>query len=413
MSIQRFPEHDLKFLGQAPVVYHCHHFNLFLDQTIDDALGEGGATLRRNAARQAAAELLASITGDPRATPVERLEVAKQTFAAMGHGRLNLSVNEHGGEATSTSLHYGLTWREKYGRQVRRLAPADEFGGGFSAAATAVAFGRSPDDLGVREVECMAQRHERCRFEIRDAVHPLPPLPPVDPTTSKAHLGMPVSGLREEEIATITDGLNTFLGGVKPDDRGLVEAFGVYVTLHLANYYNRISFDALEEVRRQRPELTETFEDLLRESGHVCVFNTFGGILSSPEWEGLVGPPPDDPETIVVWCLAIARALGFGRWSLETFDRGQQLAVKTPVNYEVPYFRIRHHAADGPPEYFFQGAVAAIMQLAHGVRWTEGPQFTQAFYQELFVDDELPWSIEQTHSAALHDPYSRVVVTKR
>ena len=28
----------LTFLAEEPVVYHCHHFNLFLDQTVDDAV---------------------------------------------------------------------------------------------------------------------------------------------------------------------------------------------------------------------------------------------------------------------------------------------------------------------------------------------------------------------------------------
>ena len=41
------PDYDLMNYGGIPTVYHCHHFNLFLDQTIDDALGPGpGFTLR-------------------------------------------------------------------------------------------------------------------------------------------------------------------------------------------------------------------------------------------------------------------------------------------------------------------------------------------------------------------------------
>ena len=37
--IQYMASHNHTFFAHTPVVYHCHHFNLFLDQTIDDALG--------------------------------------------------------------------------------------------------------------------------------------------------------------------------------------------------------------------------------------------------------------------------------------------------------------------------------------------------------------------------------------
>ena len=47
---------------------------------------------------------------------------------------------------------------------------------------------------------------------------------------------------------------------------------------------------------------------------------TFGGIINSPEWEGLVGRPGGDPEEIVNGCLSIGRALGFGHWTIESFE---------------------------------------------------------------------------------------------
>ena len=59
-SLRRYlPEHDLMYFGPSPAVYHCHHFNLFLDQTIDDALGfEAGSRLRFLAGREFASPLL-------------------------------------------------------------------------------------------------------------------------------------------------------------------------------------------------------------------------------------------------------------------------------------------------------------------------------------------------------------------
>ncbi len=412
MSIKRLENYDLKFLGGAPVVYHCHHFNLFLDQTIDDALGEAGGELKRLAGRRAAAEFLPALFKEA-ITPVEKLEVAKEVFAAMGHGKLNFDVGPEGGEVSSATLHYGLAWKEKYGDTVRTRTPKDCFASGFAAAATALAFGNPGESLDSLEVECVARRDKQCCFEVKAGKPALPAATPVNEESVTRILQGCQSGLNEETISEITDGLNAFLAGVKPDSRGLIDAFGVYVTLHLANYYNAISFGALAQVEARDPEMVDVFADLLRESGHVCVFNTFGGMICSPEWEGLVGRPSNQPEQIATWCLAIARALGFGHWSLEKFEEGKEMIISTPTNYEAPYFAIRESGAKSSPEFFFQGAAAAIMHLAHHVDWSTKPSFTHAAYIKLFENDELPWQIEQLESASLGTTCSRVSIKAR
>ena len=54
ISPEYLPGLDLMSLAGVPVIYHCHHFNLFLDQTIDDALGPvEGPKVRFEAAREA------------------------------------------------------------------------------------------------------------------------------------------------------------------------------------------------------------------------------------------------------------------------------------------------------------------------------------------------------------------------
>ena len=412
MSIERLPDQELKFLAGAPVIYHCHHFNLFLDQTIGDALGGAAKDLRKRAGRRAAGELLRGLFQAGQ-TPVERLQIAQQVFAAMGHGKLNFQVHDGGGEVHSPTLHYGTSWKEKYGAVIRRHDGADDFAAGFAAAATALAYGKRADTLEADEVACVSMRDPECRFKVGASSTPQKELAPVSRASVTDFLRAPMSGHREAEVQEITDGLNAFLAGVKPDERGLVQAFGVYVTLHLSNYYNQISFDALEKLSAEDPEMLPQFEDLLRESGHVCVFNTFGGILASPEWEGLVGKPSGNPEDIVVYCTAIARSLGFGRWSIDHFAPSDALRMKTAVNYENPYFQLRHGFANNAPEFFFQGATAAIMQLAHKVDWTGRPIFDDNLYQQLFVNDELPWSVEQTASLSLGDASSVVEVKKR
>lgn len=410
ISPEYLPGLDLMSLAGVPVIYHCHHFNLFLDQTIDDALGPvEGPKVRFEAAREAFHELLsATVALLDVDTPASRVQVSRELLARMGHGRVDLDAGARGGAASAAYLHYGFTWREKYGGLVGRSAPADAVGAGFAAAATEVAFRLPRDSVEARETSCVAAKAPQCTFELivgAQANLRRPCLISDYELTSKALF----DGLWEDRIHEITQGLRGFLAGVGGDERGLVEAFGVFVTMHLAGYYNRVTYDAISGLQARAPRAIKMIEVLLRESGHVCVFNTFGGILRSPEWEAMVGSPRT-PEDVVLGCVAIARALGFGHWTVERFEAGRQVVLRTPSSYEAGYYLSRHGRSERPNDYFFQGAVMAIAQLAHRVDWTSPQAFTQDFYESLFRG-EVPWTQEpQTHCLACGHDYSQVSV---
>lgn len=408
------PEYDLMNYGGIPTVYHCHHFNLFLDQTIDDALGsQAGYALRFTAAREAAHQFIrALVTRAGAVTAAERLEVAQRTFSGMGHGRLLISGDRTGGTATGEFLHYGFAWAEKYGQKVRRRTPADAFGAGYAAAALEVAHSLERESVMAEETACIATRSPQCHFKLTVGKS-APAVAPVREAEVRARL-KPLfhSAQGEETIAAIAKGLKDFTAGVAGDDRGLVQAFGVYVTMHLAGYYNRISYDALGSVLATKPATVGMFEELLRESGHVCVFNTFGGILASPEWEAMVGAHSGDPLPIVLGNLAIARALGFGHWTLADFVPNERLVLRAPATYESVYYLSRHGVSQRPSEYFFQGAALAIAQLAHRIDWRTRPSLTQEFYAALFQGGRLPWKVEQTQCTGCGHEYSEVVVTR-
>lgn len=410
------PEQDLMFLAGQPAVYHCHHFNLFLDQTIDDALGaERSRALRMRAGREFAHLVITAVCDELHAqSPPARLQVAISLFKALGHGVLQFDADANGGTARGSHLHYGFAWHEKYGAQVTRRTPADGFAAGYAAAAVEVAFGLSLGSISGEEHTCIAMRAPACEFVLRrtDGVGDDAESAgtPVAVEQTRSLLAAPENGLFEEIIQPISGGLKNFTAGVAGDERGLVQAFGVFVTMHLAGYYNRLSYDAVEMLRRESPHSVPVMEDLLRESGHVCVFNTFGGILLSPEWEALVGPVVDDPATIAAWSMAIARALGMGRWSIAEFDPGKRFVLRTSSSYESVYYRTRHGIAEQPVEYLLQGAALATAQLAHRVPWTKRPKLTPEVYQALFKGG-VPWRFEQTRGITSGDSHSEVVVT--
>lgn len=407
------PEHDLMCLGKVPVCYHCHHFNLFLDQTIDDTLGpEHGMSLRFAAAREFSYELLSDLCQRTEAnTAVERIDVAHSAFAAMGHGRLDIQGDQTHGEGKGPYLHYGRSWHDKYGQLVNRSHPADAVAAGFGAAALEVAYEIERGTMGGQETKCVAMRAPECEFTYQRNGSAEPPGVTVDEAANRNSVKTSFGGKAEEQIQAIAGGLKEFTGGVSGDERGLVQAFGVYVTMHLTNYYNRLTYDAVAYIEEHAPRAIGVLESLLRESGHVCVFNTFGGIMLSPEWEGMVGAPRNDPAEVVAGCVAIGRALGFGHWTVEEIVPGERVVIRTPSSYEAGYHLTRLGVGSRPKEYFLEGAALAITQLAHRVDWEAKPTLTQRYYNDLFRGG-VPWRAEQTHSLMCGHDYSEVVVTR-
>ncbi len=409
---EHLAEHQMDFLAGSQVVAHCHHFNLFWDQTMDDALGDdAGRAVRTRAAHKASAKFLRGLVEAAGATaPVERLQLAASIFSAMGHGKLHLAVARSGGLVRGEHLHYGLGWREKYGASMSRSEPADAFATGFSAAATEVAYDLDPGSLSALEERCVVDGSAGCQIRVRSqGAEPLLPLG-VDPAGARDVLPPGFEGLHEERIVPIVAGLRDFLAGVAGDERGVIEAFGVLVTTHLADYYNHAANDVLETIGRSKPGGVAAFRALLVEAGQSCAFHTFGGVLASPEWEAMVGPPTGDPLEIVLGCVALARAFGFGKWAVEAYEPGESLVMTSPGTYESLFSRlIAADAAEGPGGIFL-GAGMGIMQLAHGVSWQPRPAIDGPSYLSLARTN--PWTVEQASSFAAGDALDRVVVTR-
>lgn len=408
---ERVETHDLSFVAGACAVFHCHHFNLFFDQTIDDALGvEQGTRVRTEASHEAWYLLLKNLVDQQGIDAAgARLEAAANLFSAAGHGRLSLDATAEGGSGRGETLHYAMGWRDKYGKRVRRQHPIDAFGAGFAAAATEVAHDLEPGSLLSTESSCQIAGGDQCRFTLAKTGSTTKVGGKLVDAWREA-LPEPVTGEEEERVSAITKGLVDFLGGVSGDERGLVQAFGVLVTNHPADYYNHLSNRMLDITHREKPQTLEVARSLLQESGQVCGFHTFGGIMSSPEWEALVGAPKD-PLDVVVGGLAIARALGFGRWSLEAYEPNERLVVTSSGTYESVHNRVCIEQTRWPCSYLFQGGAIAMMQLAHRVDWQPRPMFSGALYMKLRRD--APWACEQTACVARGDDVDRVVITRK
>ena len=113
-------------LGDQLVTYQCHHHSLFLDQTVSDALGGEGWAVRRQAAFESSHAMLASFYAELGVVEAdERIELAAELFAAMGHGRLVFEITAEGGTVRGHDLQLASVRRLVERRLVERRGEAE------------------------------------------------------------------------------------------------------------------------------------------------------------------------------------------------------------------------------------------------------------------------------------------------
>ncbi|APR80004.1 Hypothetical protein A7982_05351 [Minicystis rosea] len=212
--------------------------------------------------------------------------------------------------------------------------------------------------------------------------------------------------IREREIIEAVTGLS--LAG---NEEGLIPAFGLYLTKHFADYYNRISYALLGDYNRRAPELAEDARELLVEAGHVCAFNTFGGIMTSVEWDAVVAPMIETPTDWVHGIVAVVNALGWGRWQVSALAPGERLVVQIDDGYEATGHLRDYPRADGPRCFLATGGVAGIMNLVYQGDVTQRPVFDEAYYLEVFRNPR-SFRAREVRCLAMGDPCCEIVAER-
>ena len=168
------------------------------------------------------------------------------------------------------------------------------------------------------------------------------------------------------------------------NEEGLIPAFGLYLTLHYADYYNRISYSYLKQAKHDAATL-EQCRTALVSAGHVCAFNTFGGIMLSQEWEAVVGPMLEGRDDWVTGIVGVINALGWGVWHVEQLTPGKELRVAIENSYESEgYLKDNGPSDAGPVCFLATGGCAGIMNLIYQGDIIAKPALTPEYYQGIF-----------------------------
>ncbi len=203
---------------------------------------------------------------------------------------------------------------------------------------------------------------------------------------------------------------------IEPDENGLISAFGVYLTRLFGDYYNRICCDFMDEFTKEvnNPEVIAAAQNLLIEAGHVCGFNTFGGIMTSAEWEAIVEPMIETTEDWIYGMVAVINsALGWGKWEVVELLPNEKLVIRTENDFECDfYLRTRKTTAKSGQCYLMIGTTAALMNLVYYGKIMEKPTLDEALYKKLFHNPSGFYG-KEVKCRCMGDPYCEIVVEKR
>jgi len=378
-------DNHLALVGGEPLIFHCHHYNVVLQQSIEESsalLPELSQVLRDGAVVPPYVQFKDAFAGKP---VEERLAFGAEYYRDKGFGLLDLSgLKANGGTVQVKNSHYAMGFESRK-HTGNREDPADIFTCGFLEGFAAAAFDKAVGSYRVTETACKATGGSVCTFQVELLDSPLKMADPVG--RGKAPSSMPArpawdSPVDEAKILQALSGLP--LGG---NEEGSIPAFGVYLTRHYANYYNHISFEFERLIRKRQPQLVEAASNVLVEAGHVCAFNTFGGIMTSPEWEGLILPMIKERRDWVYGIVSCINALGWGRYSVvEAAD--EKLVMRVDDTYESNYYLQAHGHAEHPICYFVRGATAGIMNLLYTGDITTKPTLDGQYYHKLFSGAE-------------------------
>lgn len=400
--------HRRCIVGGEPMILHCHHYNTYLQQTIlvDAEYIDSRPFMVGAAAEMAQGQLTRLFEQEGLKTPDERKSFAEDLYRWAGFGTLDFStLNENGGTTKTKNSHYAIGWKIKW---KESQTPVCHFTSGWLAGAMAAIYNKPAGTYSVKHEQCLAMPgHDTCVFEIKD-----------DGANYNVYTSVGVGELSDHTVRPVPsnnvdyDGILNAVSSLPlegGEEDGLIRAFGVLLTRHYANYYNRISFEFLRAlIDKFGSEGREVAEPLLIEAGRICAFHTYGGIMTSTEWDGLIKPSLQTKEDWAHGMLAVVNALGWGRAQLTRLS-AEEAEFVIHDDYESVGYLGMYGKADYPVSYLARGGAEGLMTLVYMSDIASKPDLTAEFYQKTFRSEKR-YIAETTTSKAMGDEVTTFVV---
>lgn len=354
----------LEIAGEA-MIFHCHHYLTNLQRTILDADYIDSSKFLIGSAADAVYNQLTNLCDGLDVDSSKQM--AQDIYKVFGYGLIDLSsMNENGCVLKTTKSFFSRTWYQKFGKSSN---PVDYYTAGFLAACFAVIYKKDLKDIKSIQTTCLSCEDEINTFEVSIGERNFDVYPPKKPVE---FVDVPKVKIDWEHADTIT---NAFLGAhatMVGNEEGLIPAFGVYLVRNQSDYVNRLQFEFVKEMTNVAGEYGVTLAgELLIEAGHACGFFTYGGIMTSKEWEGAVKPYLKTKED---WIKALAALVNTMGWGYHTaVELSEQKAVFRNYNDFEDLSHLRMYGKSSyPVNWANSGGFTGLMQLIYNTDLVNG-----------------------------------------
>ncbi|UCH20467.1 MAG: 4-vinyl reductase [Deltaproteobacteria bacterium] len=159
--------HRVAISGQ-PIAMHCHHYNINLQKTLEDTLGDEGVQLLYQSAEETSYHGFQNLFNQYKKirTIKSKLELAAMLYQNSGLGIIHFQrVRPSGARIESPASHHVTGWLAKHGR---RDTPGCHFTRGWIAGTLEAIYSLPCGFYTVDETKCKMKRDDECIFHVQE-----------------------------------------------------------------------------------------------------------------------------------------------------------------------------------------------------------------------------------------------------
>jgi hypothetical protein len=149
--------------------------------------------------------------------------------------------------------------------------------------------------------------------------------------------------------------------------------------------------------------------ELLMEAGHACGFFTYGGIMTSPEWEQVVKPYLKTKEDWIKGLASLVNTMGWGYHT--AVELSEQKAIFRNYNdFEDLSFIRMYGTSTYPVHWANSGGFTGLMQLVYNTDLVNGERIETEEGFRCMRRSTVGYKTKMTKSIACGDDYLEVEI---
>jgi hypothetical protein len=405
-NIENYPydeKHNCHVVAGEAMIFHCHHYLNYLQRSILDAdYIESRPFLIGSAADAVFYQLKNLCQG---LSVEESKTMAADVYKTFGYGLIDLSdMNENGVTVRTFKSYHSKTWLMKFGRSNK---PVDYYTSGFIAAAFAVIYQRPLSEIQVEQTTCIACGAEFNTHIVQTGRGNFSIYPTKDATSYNTTPKLAIDWEHEETVTNAFLSAHTQLVG---NEEGYIAAFGVYLVRNQSDYVNRLQFEFARALRNVAGDYGEQLgSELLLESGQACGFFTYGGVMTSDEWNAVVKPLLQTREDWIKGLASLINAMGWGYHTAVEISQKRTIFRNYNDFEDLSYMRL-YGKTDHPVPWATSGGYVGLMHLVYNTDLVEGSiTNTEEGFRQL-RRSKANYKAQMTRSIASGDDFLEVVV---